>query len=125
MAEGPRVVETSKRLASSRQIRAAIVHFRNSQFECAMTLAAAAEGLLPATDKHHFFKTLKDKAKGFNLVIGWLKHGTAPFETATISELEVAATIYRAVTKFNAVYGGISHDMADFLKWAKALVPEL
>ena len=38
-------IETSKRLSAERQIHAAIDHFHRNEFECAMTLAAAAEGV--------------------------------------------------------------------------------
>lgn len=67
----PKEIKTSKQEAALKQIRAAISHFRSEEFECAMTLAAAAEGLLPATDKPHIFQILKGKASDLelNLVI--------------------------------------------------------
>jgi hypothetical protein len=125
MATQPRVIKTSKRLASMRQLHAAIEHFQASEFECAMTLAAAAEGVLPSTENHYFLKTLKAKLPNFNLIINWLKHGNPPTDTAELSELEVAATIYRGISKFNAVHGAVSPEMAEFLKWAKAHIPKL
>jgi hypothetical protein len=48
-------VETSKPLAALEQIHAAIWHCRNEDFEYAITLAAAAEGLLPSTTERHVF----------------------------------------------------------------------
>jgi hypothetical protein len=39
-------INTSKYLSSRRQINAAIAHLYNKEFECEMTLAAAAEGQL-------------------------------------------------------------------------------
>jgi hypothetical protein len=40
-------VETTKKWASLRQIRAAIGHFELKQYECAMTLAGAGESIPP------------------------------------------------------------------------------
>jgi hypothetical protein len=48
MAE-PTKIETTKKLASLRQIRIAIVHFEQRQYECAITLAGAGEGICPKT----------------------------------------------------------------------------
>jgi hypothetical protein len=67
MAEEPEIssdpgklIRTTKQLAATRQIQAAIKHFRNDDYECAITLAAAAEGLLPPTGYPHMFSVLKD-----------------------------------------------------------------
>jgi hypothetical protein len=46
MAEAS-AIETNKKWASPRQIRAAIGHFELKQYECAMTLAGAGESILP------------------------------------------------------------------------------
>lgn len=121
MVDGPKNIETSKQLSALRQIEAAIVHFHNAEFECAMTLAAAAEGLLPTTDKPHIFAMLRKKAADLdlNLFINWLKHPTGP-DKGTISEFEVVITIFRAISKFIAVYGKTSRNMNDFLKWGVA-----
>jgi hypothetical protein len=37
-----------------RQIHAAIEHWRRGDFECAITLASAAETMLPDIDEPHF-----------------------------------------------------------------------
>src|SRR4029077_19039656 len=61
MSPDGKCIETTKKLAAKRQIHAAILLLRKEQeFECAITLAAAAEGLLPTTDDPHIFKILKD-----------------------------------------------------------------
>lgn len=123
-AQGPddhtRFVETDKRSAAQRQIHAAIEQWRNEEFECAITLAAAAEGLLPATDMPHMFKTLKEspvfRAYDFNDVINWMKHSIEPQERR-ILEIEVAFVIVRAISKFRAVYGERSKQMEEFTAW--------
>jgi hypothetical protein len=87
--------------------------------------------MLPKTDKVHLFPKVKalgkslegaeDGAVGPNDVGVWLKHGTyqgKPCETATISDLEAFVAIERAISKFAALYGGISKEMADFVDWA-------
>ena len=53
-------IETTKQLAALRQITAAIEHLHKREYECAITLAAAAEGLLPPTDEPHIFSDLKE-----------------------------------------------------------------
>jgi hypothetical protein len=126
------LTETNIKLASSRQLHAAIVHAGENSIECAITLAAAAEGMLPATDGEHFQKKLKEFAAGLpadaegatgpNDVITWLKHGTykgKPCDTATIEEMEVLVTIWRAISKFGAVYDGISPEMNSWITATK------
>jgi tRNA threonylcarbamoyladenosine modification (KEOPS) complex Cgi121 subunit len=56
MAE--RVIQTSRRLATERQIHAAIAHFRAGDFERAITLSGAAEGQTPEPSEpsRHLFK---------------------------------------------------------------------
>ncbi len=125
MGSLPESIENTDRLALSRQFHAVIGHFDNCEFESAITLAAAAEGILPSTQKHHFFKSLKNKLTDVNLLINWLKHGVNPYDTATISEIEVAATIFRSITKFDAVYGELTPEMKKFIVWAKHRVPDL
>ena len=63
-----------------------------------------------------------------NAHINWLKHGKvrdneARIETATISQLDVIVTIWRAITKFEAVYAVADADripqMIGFSNWAR------
>jgi hypothetical protein len=136
----PDHIKTHIQLASMRQINAAIEHLHEWDYECAITLAGAAEGMLPKTNEPHFRQKLKAlsasaeiKAEGGatdpNDYINWLKHGTLVkggprVESATITELEVIATIWRAITKFEAVYGDGVDDrtpqMLSFTNWARA-----
>ena len=127
-------IETDVRRASLRQIDAAIDHLRKSEFEAAISLASAAEGISPATDKPHLFKTLKTWGYRFHQISGVRQVSTilliglstakmtrAP-KRRKISELEVITTISRAISKFAAVYDGLSPQMAAFRDWAIARI---
>lgn len=113
-------METSKKVSAKSQIEAGINHFYNGELDCAITLSAAAEGMLPDTDDPHIFKSLREhpsnKELDCNLVINWLKHSLEP-ETATISEFEAAIVIARAITKFVAVYHESCGPFEEFLRW--------
>jgi hypothetical protein len=117
-----------------RQIHAAIEHLRRGDFECAITLAGAAEGILPDTDKPHFRQKVKAFAQredikaaggatGENDYINWLKHGSLKvsgprIENATIPAEESVVVVWRAISKFHAVYDDMSPQMQSFHKWA-------
>jgi hypothetical protein len=114
-------IETSKQLAALEQIHAAIWHCRNEAFECAITLSAAAEGLLPPTTEPHIFQLLKNSSVAksdfdYNEIINWLKHHVGP-DASIIPEFEVAIVIVRAISKFNAIYHAGSPAMRDFVRW--------
>ena len=112
-------IQTTKQLSALRQIIAAIAHLHNKQFECAITLAGAAEGQLPETTTQYLFRLLKKAVAQdeLNLVRDWLKHQSGP-EKATISEFEVALMIARAIHKFVAVYKSSHPKFEEFEKWA-------
>ncbi|MBR0991900.1 hypothetical protein JQ580_14400 [Bradyrhizobium japonicum] len=131
----PVPTDTQIRLASMRQIHCAIEHLHRGDYECVITLAGAAEGMLPETWKPHFRQKVKAFSKspeiqeqggavGENDYINWLKHGSLKrgglrFETATISAEESLIVVYRAVTKYNAVYEDFSPQMLSYLSWLK------
>jgi hypothetical protein len=84
---GPISIETNLRVASMRQIHCAIEHVERGDYECAITLAAAAEGMLPEPQKPYFRGKVKklsesEEIKAAGSAIGpndysvWLKHGT-------------------------------------------------
>jgi len=112
-----RSIETSKQLASQRQIEAAILHHKNGAFECAITLAHAGEDVASKPGIVSFFDRLKEKMfdTDHNLFANWLKHPSGP-NTATITELEVAAMIQRGISKFSAAYGGVTVNMQNFME---------
>jgi hypothetical protein len=129
----PTSIDTNVRFASTRQIHAAINHMHQGHFECAITLAGAGEGILPNTDNPHFRQKVKELEQrlpkgnngeiGANALINWLKHGRVSpkeerIETATISQLEVTVVIWRAISKFIAVYGSSTPQMESFAIWA-------
>jgi threonyl-tRNA synthetase len=119
---GPEKIEIDVRSASLRQIHDAIDHLHKSDYVSAITLASAAEGILPHTDNPHLFQKLKALTASIpedpNAFTNWTKHGT--HNKATISELEVIATIVRATSKFTALYDEQSQKMKDFSEWAIA-----
>lgn len=112
-------LETSKKESSGRQIRVAIEAFMVGNLDCAITLAGAAENILPPTNEPHLFLQLQPyhAELDINLVINWLKHPTGP-ETATITAFEAAFVIARAISKFIAVYHQATMRMHEFLTLA-------
>jgi hypothetical protein len=131
----PESIDTNVRFVSMRQIHAAIEHINRGDFECAITLAGAAEGILPETNSPHFRQKMiaLEKAmpqvdkrfKGANNFINWLKHGSIikdgpRFENATIGLIDPLATIYRAITKFEVTYEELSPQMTAYKSWLAA-----
>jgi hypothetical protein len=111
-------IETTIPMSAMRQIHAAIDLLQQSQFEAAITLAHAAENALPATDKPHLFTKLKATgAQGLNDLPVWLKHGNE-YEGAIIQEHDVIEYITRSVSKYIAIYGGLTPRMGAFRDWA-------
>jgi hypothetical protein len=110
---------TTRKLSAQRQISAAIRHFVRGGLECAVTLAAAAEGQLPDTTDPYLLKGLTGVAPfrefDHNLVINWLKHHVEPDEV-NIPTFEAIMVISRSISKFVAVYWEISRLMELFLK---------
>lgn len=74
-------------------------------------IGGGAENSLPETDKDPLIKRINEqglfKKLDMNAIITWLKHDTGQ-ETALLLELEATATIMRAISKFAAVYEGIT-----------------
>ena len=112
-------MDTNKKNSAQRQIENAIVMFRDGKLDCAITLAAAAEGMLPKTDEPHLRQELQPyhEELGLNHVIIWLKHAGEPFNVE-IAEAEAVIVIARAITKFIAVHFQASGPMIDFVEWA-------
>jgi hypothetical protein len=119
MADKESTVETSKKVAALRQIRAAIAHLNKGELECAITLAGAAEGQIPESIMESLFRLIQRKLPGaeINKVRDWLKHKSGP-DTATISEFEAALMISSAIKKFVGAYGFSHPDFEKFSTWA-------
>jgi hypothetical protein len=136
----PVPIDTNIRLAAMRQIHCAIEHLERGDYECAITLAGAAEGMLPDTDVPHFRQQVKELSKspeikaeggatGPNDYINWLKHGRIRkdgprIENVTIPAEEGVCVVWRAITKYNAIYKDPSPQMLGFHKWAKERLQE-
>jgi hypothetical protein len=131
-------IETKITLCLDAPNTEAIQHRHRGDFECAITLAGAGEGMLPETERPHFLQKARaleerlpktdDGENIANAYINWLKHGRLKsggpkIEEATITELEVTYTIWRAIWKFQAVYGSTNADrtpqMISFENWAR------
>jgi hypothetical protein len=105
----------TKQQAALRQINAAISHLHVGEYECAITLAGAAEDLLGDTEPGHLWKVLmqrrpndhseKEWAAMFNETRNWLKHPTENLGDARhIEEFEAVIMLIRATSKFMARY---------------------
>jgi hypothetical protein len=112
-----RTVSTTKKLASKRQIEAAIQHYKKGEFECAITLAHAGENILnkPGSRIISLYERLKEAIvdKDHNELPVWLKHSSGS-DTKSISELEVVVLIQRAISKFVATFDGATSAMKAF-----------
>lgn len=123
-----------------RQINRAIDHCYNGEYECAITLAGAAESVLTDTDRPHFrqkemelSKSPEIKAAGGDIIpndyYNWLKHGSLVsggprIENATIPAEESVKWVWRAISKYKAVYDDLPPQMLSFLDWAKNWLQE-
>lgn len=122
-----RELKVTRQLAILRQILCAIRHLRKGELECAITLALAAEGQLPDSDKPYLYKQLKEAAPDlaldgtFNTIRDWLKHchQSKPDEIE-IRLFDVAIAVMRATTKFIAVYRKSHPEFREFFEWCEA-----
>lgn len=126
-----RIVNTSKTLAATRQIHAAINHYRAGEFECAITLCSAAEGQLPEPPEPcYLFNLLQQAAQqqkisggekdDFNFAATWLKHRWGDNEVQIDSAL-VIFWLNRAISKYCACYGAGTAEMVSMFPWAERL----
>ena len=115
-------IDVTRKVAAQRQIDAAVVHLKRFELECAITLAAAAETMLPVTTNDYAFDYLRrhqaftSKAIDFNETINWLKHNVAP-ESKIIFAQEAAFVVFRAMSKFAAAYQEGPMEWSEFLHW--------
>jgi hypothetical protein len=128
---GPVAIDTNIQLAAMRQIHCAIEHLKEGYYEAAITLAAAAEGMLPETEARHLRQAVKPMSKrpdiqdeeggskDPNACIHWLKHGTVDgkrVEAITIPAEESMVIVCRAMTKFNAVFSDMTPQWRHFTR---------
>jgi hypothetical protein len=132
----PKEIVSDWRVASMRQIHIAIELLHRSELEAAMSVASAAEGVLPEPSKPYL--RLKEQAAvealpkdskgalGINDFANWTKHGEVNHqrvERARLSELEVINMIVRAISKFIALYDEKTQQMSEFNEWATKRLP--
>jgi hypothetical protein len=115
--------KTTRQLSALRQIEAAIDHLYAGQLECAVTLALAAEGQLPNSDKPYLYKVLKDQVANsempvFDKLRNWLKH--CKEDEMEFSDFEVAIALVRATSKYFATYSQSSPKMEAFVGWCQS-----
>jgi hypothetical protein len=119
-----RILRITKAEGASRQVEEAIKALQRGDFDVAVTLAGAAEGMLERPGLHMWaFMMNSPKAAAFEKkeLIGalnadrdWLKHPTSnESETLTLSRAEAAFMIARAASKLETW----SPLMEDFKNW--------
>jgi hypothetical protein len=91
-----------------RQIHAAIEHWRRGDFECAITLASAADAMLPDVDDSYCRQV--QNSMRINEISNWLIHGGSdlgkddPADMIVIEEIDTVIALHRAILKFEAVF---------------------
>jgi hypothetical protein len=128
---GKRQVRTTKKRAALKQINAAIALFHVKEYECTISLAGAAEGLIVDTEPPHVWKILelrrpqeysgKKWRARLNETRDWLKHPTEKLaDERCIDEFEAVYMLIRAVSKFDARYNDSPKEHNDFASWCRA-----
>ena len=111
---------TDRKETSQRHILAAIAQFHDGNLDCAITLAGAAEGILPETTDPHLSQQLLSEAKpegiDLNLVRNRLEHVCQP-DVVGIDEYEGVFNICRAISKFVAVCHQSCIAFERFMTW--------
>jgi hypothetical protein len=115
------MVKTTKKLSALRQTCAAIEHLHKKDYECAITLAGAAEGQVKEKTTNHLFRLILKtfRSDEANVFIHWLKHPSG-LDKAEITEQEVVVTIIRAVQKFVDTYEESHPRFETFSEWCIA-----
>jgi len=93
-------------------------------YECAVTLAGAAEGQIdekqiPEGTPLHLFRVLRSRfaPAPVNEDITWMKHSSGDFERE-VTQFDVALTISRAIQKYVATYQETHVKFEEFSQWA-------
>jgi hypothetical protein len=118
------MVRTTKKLSAMRQILMAIRCIDSVDYECAVTLAGAAEGqidekLIPADTELHLFRVIRRyfSSEETNADVVWMKHPSGKFNR-DVTQFDVALTISRAIQKYVAAYQETHVRFEDFSQWA-------
>lgn len=120
------MIKTTKKLSALRQILMAIKCMDSVDYECAITLAGAAEGQIdekqiPEDTKPHLFRVLRSKfaPQPVNEDVTWMKHPSGDFDRE-ITQFDAVLTISRAIQKYVAAYQETHVRFEDFSAWAVA-----
>jgi hypothetical protein len=123
--------KVSKKDAAWRQIAMAIGCLYIGEWECAITLAAAAEGQIQNINDGNtqslfeWTRDLKSKADAeserksvaeLNGTRDWLKHNNAQNDIL-IAEIEAIFMIHRALNKYKAVHHDKAEEISKFERW--------
>ncbi|MGB7102394.1 MAG: hypothetical protein WBD95_26975 [Xanthobacteraceae bacterium] len=118
------MVRTTKKLSALRQILMAIKCIDSVDYECAITLAGAAEGQIdekqiPEGTRPHLFRVLRAKfaPEPVNEDVTWMKHPSGAFDR-DVTQFDVALTIARAIQKYVATYQETHVRFEEFSQWA-------
>jgi hypothetical protein len=114
-------MKTTKQQSAYKQLAAAIEHLHKKDYECAITLAGAAEGQVKEKTTTHLFRLIRAKfsADETNAYINWMKHSSGP-DNAEIDEHEVVVTIIRAIQKYVGTYETAHPLFVTFSEWCIA-----
>lgn len=118
------MIRTTKKLSAMRQILTAIKLMDSKDYECAITLAGAAEGqidekLIPKDNEPYLFRVLRSEydAKAVNDDITWMKHASGA-DSREVTQFDATLTIARAIQKYVAAYQETHVKFEEFSQWA-------
>jgi hypothetical protein len=118
------MIKTTKKLSALRQILMAIKCLDSVDYECAITLAGAAEGQIDEKQiaegtKPHLFRVMRGKIakEPVNEDITWMKHSSGAFDPE-VTQFDVVLTIARAIQKYVAIYQETHGKFEEFSRWA-------
>lgn len=119
-------LKLTKQQGAHRQVQAAIVALRDGDFDVAITLAGAAEGMLPEKEDQPLFSGVvespnrpdsisrKKLIQMLNLERDWLKHSSPQFpDQIEINLFEASHMIARAMSRLDEW----TWEMHEFRRW--------
>jgi hypothetical protein len=120
------MIKTTKKLSAMRQMLAAIRMLESVDYECAITLAGAAEGqidekLISGVSGPHLFRVLRSvwAKEPMNEDITWMKHSSGHDERE-VTQFHAVLIIARAIQKYVAAYKETHVRFEEFSVWAVA-----
>ena len=120
-------MRTTRAASARRHIEAAVTMLHAGQLDCAVSLAAAGEGLLVGRVPTPYLDQLLDRVEPAGPHFDareWLQSFREP-SAVDVSELDAAIVLLRAVATFIATCGHSSRAFDDFWDWANVTYPAL